>query len=120
MVLIGTKDRKRGINMKNKKFMNERYATAGVNSELPFLYQMAIWQRLALFHKEGIEIDYFQVFEFEILIVDGLKVQKMRHRQECPEYEKEYVIPIVGDGFTGAVWVIDDGAYATMLFPGEY
>lgn len=44
----------------------------------------------------------------------------MRHRQECPEYEKEYVIPIVEDGFTGSVWVIDDGPYATMLFPDEY
>lgn len=63
------------------------------------------------------ELDYLQVFEFAI--EDG-NVQKIKHSQEVPEYEKTYIVPMVEDGIEGKVFVIDDGDHCTMLWADEY
>ena len=59
---------------------------------------------------------------------DGLQVfslseengrQVLKHSQEVPEYEKEYILDIE-EPITEKIFVIDDGTYSTMLLASEY
>ena len=93
-----------------------RYETKGINERLCLDYRITIWKLIEKLSKE-VELDYLQVFE--LFIEDG-KVQKIRHSQEVPEYEKTYIVPMVDDGIEGKVFVIDDGEYSTMLWADEY
>ena len=62
-----------------------------------------------------VKTDYLQVFEL-VAVPNGLKVI---HKQEIPEYKKEYLIPCE-QALTAKIFVIDDGKHATMLFADEY
>ena len=93
-----------------------RYETKGINERLCLDYRITIWKLIEKLSKE-VELDYLQVFEFSI---EEGKVQKIRHSQEVPEYEKTYIVPMVDDGIEGKVFVIDDGKYSTMLWADEY
>lgn len=106
--------------LENKKFKNARYMTCGINEKLAHWYQLEIWDIISDFVESGAEVDYFQIFEFEVAEIDGKKVQKIIHKQENPEYEKEHTTILQGNGFNGRVWVIDDVDHSTMLFPEEY
>ena len=93
-------------------FHNARYLTKGVNSQIPKDLQLALWAMIDL--NEG-EKDYLQVFNIECR--KGCTV--INHSQEVPAYEK--VFHFTFDlGFTGKIYVIDDGDHSTMLLAEEY
>ncbi|MGN0684397.1 MAG: DUF960 family protein, partial [Oscillospiraceae bacterium] len=68
-------------------FNNPRYATRGVNSEVPLLTQIILWGLID--SMEVAEKDYLQVF----LLSDENGKQKIVHEQEQPVYRKEYLFP---------------------------
>lgn len=94
-------------------FNNPRYATSGINSELPLLMQIILWGLIDTM--EVVRKDYLQVF---LLSADGGN-QRIIHEQEQPEYRKEYLFssekPV-----TMKVFVIDDESHSTMLLAEEY
>lgn len=94
----------------------QKYETKGINERLCVDYRIIMWDLIEKLSKE-MELDYLQVFEFAI--EDG-NVQKIKHSQEVPEYEKTYIVPRVEDGIEGKVFVIDDGDHCTMLWADEY
>ena len=94
-------------------FNNPRYATSGVNSELPLLTQIILWGLIDTM--EVAEKDYLQVF---CLSADG-ENQRIIHEQEQPEYRKEYLFPSENP-VTAKVYVIDDKTHSTMLLAEEY
>lgn len=93
-----------------------KYETKGINERLCVDYRIIMWNLIEKLSKE-VELDYLQVFEFTI---EDDKVQKIKHSQEVPEYEKTYIVPMVEDGIQGKVYVIDDGEHCTMLWADEY
>ena len=94
-------------------FQNQRYATSGINSELPLLTQIVLWGLID--SMEVAEKDYLQVF---CLSVEDGK-QRIIHEQEQPKYRKEYLFPSENP-VTAKVYVIDDKTHSTMLLAEEY
>lgn len=90
-------------------FRNPRYLTKGVSETVPILIQLCLWD-----FATDME-DSLQIFE---LSPDGKK-QRIIHKQEQPEYRKEYLIPC-SEPATAKVYIIDDETHSTMLLAEEY
>lgn len=90
-------------------FRNPRYLTKGVSETIPVLIQLCLWDYAADMD------DYLQVFE---LSPDGKK-QMIIHKQEQPEYRREYLVPC-SEPVTARVYIIDDETHSTMLLAEEY
>lgn len=98
----------------------KRYVTRGVNTQISHQVQLACWRLIDRENQLENELDYLQIFEFEIITPRHLAII---HRQEEPERVNQAIIELVGDGLAPCVeklWVIDDGSTQTMLLPEEY
>ncbi len=94
-------------------FNNSRYATRGINSDIPLALQLILWKMID--EMEVAQKDYLQVFTLS----SENGEQKIIHEQEQPDYRKEYVFS--GDCQIDAkIFVIDDGDHSTMLLADEY
>ena len=94
-------------------FNNPRYCTRGISSEVPLLMQIILWGLID--SMEVSEKDYLQVF----CMSNESGKQKIIHKQEQPEYSKEYLFPSE-DPITAKIFVIDDETHTTMLLAEEY
>ena len=65
-------------------FSNQRFTTARVSREVPILLQALLWHCI---DNLAVPKDYLQVFELK---KEQCK-QKILHKQEVPEYSKEYL-----------------------------
>ncbi len=94
-------------------FKNSRYATCGINAEIPLALQLVLWKMID--DMEVAQKDYLQVFTLS----SENGEQKIVHEQEQPDYRKEYIFS--GDCSVDAkIFVIDDGDHSTMLLADEY
>ena len=94
-------------------FKNPRYATRGINAEIPLALQLILWKMID--EMKVAQKDYLQVF----ILSSENGEQKIIHKQEQPDYHKEYVFS--GDCLVNAkIFVIDDGDHSTMLLAEEY
>ena len=92
-------------------FKNQRFITAGVDSNVSPLLQLFMWHCIDAMPPPK---DYLQIFE---LSAENGKV-KIKHIQEEPEYSQEYLID--ASVFIGKIFVIDDETHSTMLLAEEY
>lgn len=92
-------------------FTNQRFLTRGVQKRIPLLTQLFLWN---LINKLDEPKDYIQFF---YLSIENGK-QKIVHKQEQPEYQREYLLDT--NPVTETVFVIDDGTHTTMLLGEEY
>ncbi|MCU7192208.1 DUF960 domain-containing protein, partial [Turicibacter sanguinis] len=60
--------------------------------------------------------DYLQVFELKAI---DKQTQQIKHRQEVPKYKKVYQLRSINP-IEQKIFIIDEGAYATMLLAEEY
>lgn len=102
----------------NKK----RYLTKGVDREVPFDVQL-FCQKAVTKKKEGNqELDYLQIFEFNVDKERG--AAEVIHRQEQPFFIDYHQMKLTKETLqifkVRKIWVIDDGIYQTMLLPEEY
>lgn len=95
-------------------FDKMKYVTRGINSTLDYKVQLMLWNMIN--NLEG-EKDYLQVFE--LTRVDDHSI-KILHKQEEPEYVKEYLVKESIKEEYIKVFVIDDGPHSTMLLADEY
>ena len=96
------------------KFQGARYVTRGINGSLPYELQLLIWD---LIDQLDVEQDYLQVFK----LVDKEGEVKLTHRQEEPDYSKDYILKAKEFSIVdNKIFVIDDGEYSTMMFASEY
>ena len=98
---------------------NSRYITSGVQQEIPLVFQLFMWSCIETLKEQGKELDYLQVFELTGKGGEDGFLQRIEHRQEVPEYRKTYVVQC-REPITAKIFVIDDGAYSTMLLAEEY
>ena len=116
-------------------FDKKKYTTRTIAKTVDIRIQMFLWD---LINKMDGEIDYFQIFEIE----ENKDNIRIIHRQEKPEYEKEYILNNEyilksyydsnlsdefnyydndsNEEFSRTIYAIDDGEYATMLYAEEY
>lgn len=88
-------------------------------AEVPLEQQMLMWGILDKFLAQGVEIDYLQVIELSIKMDEkGKKQQLIKHRQEVPSYQREYIVS-VEQPINEKIFIIDDGN-TTMLLASEY
>jgi len=101
-------------------FRNARYVTRGVCAEIGPDVQVALWAMVDGLVGSGIvEPDYLQVFDLEVSSAHGAPVQAVVHRQEMPDYRRQYALH-AGSPVSARVYVIDDGDHTTMLLAEEY
>ena len=94
-------------------FKNSRYATRGINAEISLALQLILWKMID--EMEVARKDYLQV----LTLSSENGEQKIIHKQEQPEYHKEYNFS--GESLIDAkIFVIDDGDYSTMMLAEEY
>ena len=93
-------------------FNNTHFISSGIRNNVPPLLQIIMWE---LIKQMPVDKDYLQVF---YLSAKGGR-QRIKHTQEVPEYSKEYVLKI-NTHITEKIFVIDDGAYSTMMLSSEY
>lgn len=100
-------------------FNNSRYVTTGVMAKVPVEQQLLMWRIIDKFLELGKEIDYLQVMELSIHVdKNGRKEQVIKHRQEMPSYQQEYIVT-VENPIEEKLFIIDDGQ-STMLLASEY
>jgi len=95
-------------------FEGDKYLTAGVDREILIELQVFMWNCIT---NLSVEKDYLQVFE---LSSTETGLQKIIHRQEQPDYKKEYLIDMPFEAVETKIFVIDDGDHSTMLLAEEY
>ena len=96
-----------------KKFQNKRFITKGVAENIEPILQLFMWQCI---EEMPLSKDYLQVFD---LVIESGKA-KVKHSQEEPDYEKEYLLNVDTLFYVGKIFVIDDGTHSTMLLAEEY
>lgn len=89
-----------------------RYITKGVQSEIPAILQIFMWDCISALPEPK---DYLQIFRLSC--IDGK--QKIIHEQEQPEFKREYILNSP-EPVNAKVYVIDDGDHCTMLLAEEY
>lgn len=102
------------------KNQEKRFITKGIDIKNPKEIQVVCWQLADNLVKEKeIEVDYLQVFEIEQTQEGKLLVI---HRQEEPEYQKQYELKLeesIVNFDVSKLWLIADGENQTMLLPKE-
>ena len=98
---------------KNYAFSSEKFLTKGVSLEIPIQLQILMW---SLIMDLPCDRDYLQVFELSEF--EGK--QKVIHKQEVPEYKKEYIMLADEKPINTKIFVIDDVEVCTMLLASEY
>lgn len=95
----------------------KRYLTRAIAEELHIEIQLLLWHLIDQSKRQGLELDYLQVFELSVL--DGK--QMIVHRQEVPERRRKWSLPLENTKpINGKVWCIDDGENQMMLYPCDY
>lgn len=94
-------------------FNKDRYITIGVNESIEIELQRLLWNMIDTIE---VEKDYLQIFD---IIPVNNKTTKIVHRQEVPEYRKEYKIEHKIDNAL-KVFIIDSIDHSTMMCMEEY
>ncbi|MGU3471883.1 DUF960 family protein [Paenibacillus sp. D51F] len=105
----------------SSSFSSKRYVTRGINEILNLELQLTLWELVDEQIRDGLNMDYLQVFELGTENVNGRNIQKVMHQQEQPERSRVTMLPGVRRHVHDmTVWIIDSGEYVTMLLPSEY
>ena len=91
---------------------NNRYMTRGVQSEIPAVLQIFMWDCINTVPEP---VDYLQIFRLS----ESNGKQRIVHEQEVPEFKCEYLLAFPNP-INAKVYVIDDGDHCTMLLAEEY
>ena len=92
-----------------RKFQNTIFMTRAVKEEIPWDLILSIVSLVQNMPKD-IEVDYLQTID--------IKETKLIHKQEEPEYQKEYTLKIPTKKCK--LFFIDNGQYSTLMFSHEY
>lgn len=101
-------------------FTSKRFATRGIAADVGLDIQLVLWSMIDQRKAKGVQVDYLQVFELSIARREGVFVQKVIHRQECPSASDSYYLPMIETPMNITIWAIDSEEYCMMLLPSEY
>ena len=101
------------------KFTGDRYATIGIQTEIPLELQIILWGMIDDNIRTGLKMDYLQVFELSATYKNGELVQEITHKQEQPRRRKTVTVS-TNNPVNVKIFVIDDVTHSTMLLSNEY
>ena len=102
------------------KFNGKRYMTSGIQSDIPAELQLILWYMIDENIKQGLQMDYLQVFRLSPYHKENNVYQKIIHSQEVPNRNREKILNVFGEAVTAKIFVIDDVEHITMLLADEY
>ncbi|UFJ40379.1 DUF960 domain-containing protein [Brevibacillus humidisoli] len=105
---------------RNGRFSSDKYVSRGVSERVPLDVQLALWDILEERKRRGDSLDYLQVFELSVVLVNGVPLQNVRNPQEQPPLDEVFCLYVAKPIGGITIWVIDSDKYCTMLFPNEY
>jgi hypothetical protein len=106
-------------------FNNQKYVTSNLENHIPIKVQRLLFDMIEIARrKPGNQLDYLQVFEIQNKNVDGKSVLQIQHRQEVPEYVKDYVIDKT-ECINAKIFVISEqdekgDEYCVMMMAEDY
>lgn len=96
-----------------------RCATKGIHDALPQSMKLKLFEYVDKQVSSELDMDYLQIFELSVKVINGKPLQCIVHRQEVPTRSVEYIcdtdVPL-----NLTVWIVDEETHATMLLPEEY
>jgi len=100
------------------KMFDKHYATSEVAETVPLDIQLLLWTLIERRKEDKKEVDYLQVFNLSIIVVNGRKSQRILHSQEQPK------ISFIGDfqvfePINAKFWVVDSGD-GILMYPEQY
>lgn len=97
-----------------------RFLTQQIADKMPMPLQIFLWTAIEDLQKDGLPLDYLQVFTFK-KVADGLYA--IEHTQEQPDRNIVYYVTGNDLGVENVVgrkvYIIDDGDYSTIMFAEE-
>ena len=102
------------------KFNGTRYMTSGIQADIPAELQLILWYMIDENIKQGLKMDYLQVFRLSPYNKENNVYQKIIHSQEVPNRKREKILNVFGETVTAKIFVIDDVEHITMLLADEY
>lgn len=101
-------------------FNSKRFITIGIDLKIPPVVQSAMFSGIEIMRNmTDNNLDYLQVFRLRTIEQDGVFLLHIKHNQEFPEAEMDYVIP-VEKPINEKVYIIDNVDHVTMLLAEEY
>ena len=94
-------------------FENPKYITRSICTEIPSWLVILLWNQVAMMQIP--QKDYLQIFR----LTKTERGQHIIHEQEQPPYKEELIVPCK-DAVDAKIYIIDNGAYSTMLLAEEY
>lgn len=99
-------------------FDNEKYISKGISERLSVELIATLWLLIDE-AKAKTDLDYLQIFYLSKADKNGVKVQKIVHEQEIPEY-KNSICVLCDNPINAKVYCIDSETYSTMILAEEY
>jgi hypothetical protein len=106
-------------------FEGQKYMTRGVQQEIELNIQIIMWGLIEdLRKKENFKVDYLQVFDLQIEKIEGIRFQKITHKQEVEPYSSTKMFRAIKP-MNAKIFVIsgmDENRqeYSTMMLSHEY
>lgn len=98
-------------------FDSQRYISKGINSTIPLVLQIVMWDKI---DNMKIEKDYLQVFKLTPKTNNTVHIE---HFQEEPDFKEEFDCKVKGENMiheSYKIYVIDSETYSTMILSSEY
>ncbi len=97
----------------------QKYATSLVASSVGVDIQIILWELIAQWEKDDIELDALQIFELSIEYAGGEVFQKIVHRQEAPQREETFYYKTIRCPMDTIIWVLGSEDRGEMVLPNE-
>lgn len=101
-------------------FDKEKYISKGINEKLSVDLITILWMMIDE-AKSKTDLDYFQIFNLSVSEQNGVKVQKIIHKQEKPRYKHSICVLCDTPPINSKIYCIDDSiGHSTMILAEEY
>lgn len=98
---------------------DNKYMTKRVQEEISLDIQLILYNLIEKWKEEFKELDYLQIFNLSISELNGIRVQKIEHKQEVPDIQETKYYKI-DNPINAKIFVIDENDNSVMMFSEEY
>jgi len=99
---------------------DKQYSTQEVAETLGLDIQMILWSMIDKWKREGVTVDYLQVYELSVECACGEVYQKIYHHQEIPKKNEVFYYKNIENPITAKIFIIDEDGSGVILFAHEY
>ncbi len=97
----------------------QKYATRLVASSVGIDIQIILWELIAQWEKDEIQVNAHQIFELSIEYAGGEVFQRIVHRQEAPQRVETFYYKTIRYPIDAIIWVVGSEEGGKMMLPNE-